>query len=118
MFQTRVVERIKTHFVFSNFFRKSYCLWDNTEKYCRAGQANYKLRAGYVRLQIHTHTHTHTHINRLCNTHWFTTANKQVVQYSLVYHCNSGCTNTPQCHVSHTLPVLFTLTTVISRTYW
>ena len=28
-----------THFVFNNFFsRKSYLLWDNVEKYCRAGQ--------------------------------------------------------------------------------
>jgi hypothetical protein len=35
-----VVEKIKTHFVFSNlFFRKSYHLSDNVEKYCRAGQA-------------------------------------------------------------------------------
>ena len=33
MFQTKVVEKIKTHFVFCNFFfRKSYRLWDNVEK--------------------------------------------------------------------------------------
>jgi len=39
MFQTKVVEKIKTHFVFSNLFsRKFYSLWDNVEKYCRAGQ--------------------------------------------------------------------------------
>jgi len=35
MFQTKVVEKIKTH----NFFRKSRCLWANVEKYGRAGQA-------------------------------------------------------------------------------
>jgi len=30
-----------TYFVFNNIFflRKSCCLWDNVEKYCRAGQA-------------------------------------------------------------------------------
>ena len=29
----------KTHILCSvNFFQKSYCLWDNVEKYCRAGQ--------------------------------------------------------------------------------
>jgi hypothetical protein len=40
MFQTKVVGKIKTHFVFSKFFfRKSCRLWDNVEKYCRAGQA-------------------------------------------------------------------------------
>ena len=27
------------HFVFTNFFGKSCLFWDNTEKYCRAGQA-------------------------------------------------------------------------------
>jgi len=40
MFQTKVVENIKTHILYSvTFFRKSYRLWDNVEKYCRAGQA-------------------------------------------------------------------------------
>ena len=40
MFQTKVVEEIKTHilcWVFF-FFRKSCRLWDNVEKYSRAGQ--------------------------------------------------------------------------------
>jgi len=32
-------ENQNTHFVFSNFSRKSCRLWDNVEKYCRAGQA-------------------------------------------------------------------------------
>jgi len=32
MFQTKVVEKIKTHFQFNNFFRKSCRLWDNVEK--------------------------------------------------------------------------------------
>jgi len=40
MFQPKVVEKIKTHILCSmTFFRKSCCLWDNVEKYCRAGQA-------------------------------------------------------------------------------
>jgi hypothetical protein len=40
MFQTKVVEKIKTHIsVFSNLKKKSCRLWDNVEKYCRAGQA-------------------------------------------------------------------------------
>ena len=60
-----------THFVVSIFFRKSYRLWDNLEKYCRAGQATWQygafvLHAGYLRLQIHT--------LGLCNTHCFSTA--------------------------------------------
>ena len=40
MFETEVVEEIKTHILCSKiFFFKSYHLWDNVEKYCRAGQA-------------------------------------------------------------------------------
>jgi hypothetical protein len=40
MFQINVVEKSKTHILHSvTFFRKSYNLWDNVEKYCRAGQA-------------------------------------------------------------------------------
>ena len=40
IFQTKVVEKIKTHILCSvTFFRKSYRLWDNVEKYCTAGQA-------------------------------------------------------------------------------
>jgi hypothetical protein len=40
MLQTKVVEQIKnTHFMFSNFFRKSCRRWDNVEKYGRTRQA-------------------------------------------------------------------------------
>jgi len=40
MFQTKGVEKIKTHILCSiTVFRKSCRLWDNVEKYCRAGQA-------------------------------------------------------------------------------
>jgi len=37
MFQTKVVQKIKTHILCSvTFFRKSCGLWDNVEKYCTA----------------------------------------------------------------------------------
>ena len=40
MFPRKIVEKIKTHILFSGtLFRKSCRLWDNVEKYCRAGQA-------------------------------------------------------------------------------
>ena len=41
VFQVRVLEEIKAHFVLSNlfFFRNSYRVWENVEKYCRAGKA-------------------------------------------------------------------------------
>jgi len=43
MFQTKFVDKIKTHFVFTSFFffRKSCRLWDNVGKYCTAGQATW-----------------------------------------------------------------------------
>ena len=46
MFQTKFVEEIKTHILCSvTFFRKSYRLWDNVEKYCRAGQVFFFFQA-------------------------------------------------------------------------
>jgi len=40
IFQTKFVQKIKTHILCSvTFSRKSYRLWDNVEKCCRAGQA-------------------------------------------------------------------------------
>jgi len=40
MFQTKAVEKIKTHILCSiTFFRVPCRLWDNVEKYCKAGQA-------------------------------------------------------------------------------
>ena len=35
-------ENQNTYFVFNNVFRKSYLLWDNMEKYWRAGEATYE----------------------------------------------------------------------------
>jgi len=40
MFQIKVVEKLETHILGSTtFFRKSFRLWDNVEKYSGAGQA-------------------------------------------------------------------------------
>jgi len=39
-FQTNLVGKIKTHFMFHNFsFRRSYIAWSDVEKYGIAGQA-------------------------------------------------------------------------------
>jgi len=39
MFQTKIVQKIKTHILCSvTVFLKSCRLWDNVEKFCRAGQ--------------------------------------------------------------------------------
>jgi hypothetical protein len=62
LFQTNVVEEIKTHILCSITLSKKSChLRDNVEKHCRAGQATddksygaCALHAGQLRLQIHT----------------------------------------------------------------
>ena len=60
MFQTNVVEKIKTHILRSvTFFLKSCRLRDNIEKYCRAEQATddygtCALRAEYIGTNAHS----------------------------------------------------------------
>ena len=60
MFQRRILERIKTRFVFNKFFppRKSYRLWDNVEKYFRAGQATGTIWRMSIACWIHKATNT------------------------------------------------------------
>jgi len=60
------------------------------EKYDRPQQAiddhgTWGLHAGYLRLQTHT----------------------QNMWYLLISHCYNGCSNMPQCYVTHALPGLF-----------
>ena len=87
VFQTKVVEKIKTHFVFNNFFffRKSCRLWNNVEKYCRAGRQCARMR---IACWIPKATKSH----RICN--------------AFLSHCNNGCTNAPRCYVIRMLSVL------------
>jgi len=94
MFETKVVEKLDMHILYSKlfFFFKPCHIWDDVEKCCRAGQPQIiygacTLLTGYLRQHMHT----------------------QVVYYSFLFHCNNGCTNMPQCYVIHTLPVLFLL---------
>jgi hypothetical protein len=111
----RFVEKIKTHILcLVTFFRKSCRLWDNVEKYCKAGQAkddmSHALCIGHVRLRArahartstHTHTHAHTHARAhtlshslthsltICNTHCFSTTKmvaRTRLNVTLYVHC-------------------------------
>jgi hypothetical protein len=64
MFQTKFVEKIKTRILCSiTLFlsRKSCYLWDNVEKYGRAGQATdvniiRRMRFAYWKLRLQTYT--------------------------------------------------------------
>jgi hypothetical protein len=82
MFQTNIVEKIKTHILCSvTFFRKSCHLWDNAEKFGRARGATkdvtiWRIRfkcwiskahahlPGHPHALMHTRTHTHTHTHK------------------------------------------------------
>jgi len=65
MFQIKSFREIhNTHFVFSNYFRKSCPLLHNVEKYCTAGQttdASMTHAHCMPDTKGYTHTHTHTH---------------------------------------------------------
>jgi hypothetical protein len=72
MFQTKAVDNVRTHFVFSNFFflRKSCRLWDNVELYSRAGQApDNSIAHAHIMLDDKGCRHTVT----ICNTNCFST---------------------------------------------
>jgi hypothetical protein len=93
----RVVEKIETYFMFSNFFFKLWILWDNVEKYCRAGNTTDKnygacaVHAGYVSLQTQI---------KLCNTYCFSTATvfaRTRLSVTLYVHCLS-CFHTYKSH--------------------
>ena len=73
-------KKIKTHFMFSNifFFRKSFRLWDNVEKYCWTRQATDENMAHAYCIRLQTHI--------------------QNKQYLLLCH-SSGYKNSPQYYV-------------------
>jgi hypothetical protein len=67
MFQTKVIEKIKTYILYSIIFsQKSCCSRDNVEKYGTARQdtdANVMCNmhfAYWITKTTHAHTHTHT----------------------------------------------------------
>jgi len=65
IFQTKIVEKVKTYVIFNNFFFRKWChLCDNVEKYGTAKQAIddnmielmfFACRVYKARIQIHTH---------------------------------------------------------------
>jgi len=82
-FQSDVVQKIKTHILCSGtYFLKSCCLWDNVEKYCRAGQVTDGNIIWHMHIACWLQTHT------------------QNMQYLLLSH-NSGYTSAPapRCYV-------------------
>jgi hypothetical protein len=83
MFQTKVVEKIKTHILCSvTYFLTPCCVWDNLEKYSRAGEATDD-NMGHAHLTLGIETYKYTFV--ICHT--------------LIFHCNNGYTNAPRYYV-------------------
>jgi hypothetical protein len=75
MFQTKVVQKIKTHILYSvTYFRKS-CRYE-IMWHSQTGH-RWQYNAGYIRLKKHTQNKWHL----------------------LILYCNNICTNAPQCNV-------------------
>jgi hypothetical protein len=88
-------ENQNTRGVFSNYHENRAVYVKNVEKYCRARQATDD-KTAHVHCMLDTYGYKYT----------------QIVEYSLFFHCNNGCTNAPQCYVIRTLPLLFYLVMV------
>jgi len=93
MFRTKVVDKIKTHILFSvTFFFENRAvykeMWISNVERGRPQMTIWHMRiACWLPKARNTHTHTHT----------------QTVQYSLLFHSNNGCTNASPCYlVRHT----------------
>jgi hypothetical protein len=90
MFQTNVVEKIKTHILYSItfFFRKLCRLWDNVENNVQPERSQMTIWCMRISCWIPKATHTHHML------------------YLLFFECNNGYSNTPELHYARKLPVL------------
>jgi hypothetical protein len=92
VFQKKIVEEIKTHFAFSNVFRKSCVLWDNVEKFCRFGRPQMTIWRVCILCRVPKAKNTHSEYVIL-----------------MLLRCKSGCSKAPQYYVIHTLSILYIL---------
>ena len=92
-----------THFVFSNFFLKSYRLWDNVEKYDSRTGHRRQYNTGHALCMLGNYGYKDT--LRMCNTR-------------LLFHCNNGCVNVPQCYVCTYIACFLSFIISVLCQYW
>ena len=99
MFQTKAVEKIKTHISFSItfFFRKAYHLWDNVEN----------MIVQPVRLQMTT-----MRMRITCCIPKATNIHTHIMYYLLLFHCNNGYASMLRYTYSACLVVIVCITTI------
>jgi hypothetical protein len=112
-FQTKFVEKIKTHILCSvTFFRKSCRLWDNIEKCGGARQAAATRRMRVARW-ISKDTRVQVHLRARVPTPACAHPRAHTQKYEiLLLHCNNGLLNASQCYVISTLPLILSFGTV------
>jgi hypothetical protein len=93
VFQTKIVEKIKTHFMFNNACLENRVVYENVEKYWSAGQATDDNKThAHCTLRTEGYKHTHTH-----------TQNTQHIAFPLQQWLREPAL----CYVMCTFPVLF-----------
>jgi hypothetical protein len=89
----KVVEKIKTHVLCSLTLFQNRAVYEITWKnIVELDRPQITIRCMQIAWLVTKTIDAHRHTHNLC--------------YLLLLHCNCGCTNTPQCHVILTLPVL------------
>jgi hypothetical protein len=97
-------ENHSTQFIFKNFFpRKSCRVWDNVEKYCRAGQATDDNIIRNMRIACR--------ITKAADTH------SEYTEYLLLFHWNNGYAKEPQRSVYAYIACIFTLCIIWRQLY-
>jgi hypothetical protein len=81
-------ENQNIHFIFNNFFSENRAVYEKMWKnIVERGRLQFLTRcmriACWITKVTNTHTHTHTHN----------------VRYLLLFHCNNGHANAPQCYI-------------------
>jgi len=70
MFQTKAVEKLKTHSMFNNFYFENCAVYEIVWKNVQKGTPQMTIRLIRIAFWIPKAPNTHG----LCNTHWFSTA--------------------------------------------
>ena len=97
MFQTKVVEKIKTNILCSvTLFRKSCRLWDDVGGKNIVEPGRPQVTKWRMRIACWMPKAINTHSEYLILTVFF-------------FHCNVSCSNAPHCYVIRTLPALLKL---------
>ena len=102
LFQTKVVEKIKTHFMFNKFCfaNRAFCeiMLKNIVEAGRQWMTIWRMciawwipKATHTHTQTHTHTHTHTHTLIICNLYWFFTATCLLGRASVLRYTYTAC---------------------------